>query len=83
MDIMASIYFSDEHEAFREAARRFIVAEVAPHADEWEATRAIPREIFTRMGERGLLGITIPRPTVVPGPTCSSASPSWKNCPDR
>ncbi len=58
---MASIYFSDEHEAFREVARRFIVAEVASHADEWEAARAIPRDIFTRMGERGFLGITIPQ----------------------
>ena len=57
---MASIYFSDEHEAFRQVVRRFIVSEVASHADEWEAACAIPRDIFTRMGEQGFLGITIP-----------------------
>lgn len=57
---MKSVYFSDEHEAFREAVRRFIVAEVAPHADAWEAARAIPRAIFKRMGEQGFLGITLP-----------------------
>ncbi len=57
---MPSIYFSAEHEAFRGAARRFIQEEVAPHADGWEAARAIPRTIFTRLGELGFLGITTP-----------------------
>ncbi len=57
---MPSIYFTGEHDAFREAVRRFIQEEVAPHADAWESARAIPREIFTRMGELGFLGITTP-----------------------
>ncbi len=57
---MSSIYFSEEHAAFREAVRRFVQEEVAPHADSWESARAIPREIFTRMGELGFLGITTP-----------------------
>ena len=58
---MASIYFSAEHESFREVARRFMVAQVAPHADEWESARRIPRGIFTLMGEQGFLGITVPQ----------------------
>lgn len=57
---MASIYLSEEHESFRREVRRFIVNEVAPHASDWEAARRIPREIFTRMGELGFLGITFP-----------------------
>jgi len=57
---MESVYFTEEHEAFRDVVRRFIVTEVAPHADDWEAARAIPREIFKKMGEQGFLGITVP-----------------------
>ncbi len=57
---MRSIYFTEGHEAFRETVRRFIQEEVAPLADAWEAAREIPREIFERMGDLGLLGITTP-----------------------
>ncbi len=58
---MPSIYFSEEHEAFRATVRRFLEAEVAPHADAWEHAGRIPREIWPRMGELGLLGITAPQ----------------------
>lgn len=57
---MRSVYSTPEHETFRAAARRFLEREVAPHADAWEAARRIPREIFPRMGELGLLGICVP-----------------------
>ncbi|MGE5235112.1 MAG: acyl-CoA dehydrogenase family protein [Acidobacteriota bacterium] len=57
---MKSVYFTPEHDTFRDTVRRFLEAEVAPHADAWEAARRIPREIFPRMGELGLLGITFP-----------------------
>lgn len=57
---MKSIYFTEEHDAFRAQVRRFVETEVAPHADAWEETGRIPREIFRRMGELGLLGITFP-----------------------
>ena len=33
---MKSPYFSEEHEAFREAVRKFMENEIAPHAAEWE-----------------------------------------------
>jgi alkylation response protein AidB-like acyl-CoA dehydrogenase len=55
-----SIYFTEEHHAFRAEVRRFVVNEVAPNAAEWEAAGAIPREIFARMGELGFLGILAP-----------------------
>ncbi len=57
---MPSIYFSDDHDTFRSTVRRFLEEEVAPHADEWEASQRIPRRIFRRMGELGFLGITAP-----------------------
>lgn len=55
---MPSVYFTQEHEAFREGVRRFLTREVAPHAAAWEAARRIPRRIFLRMAELGYLGIT-------------------------
>lgn len=58
---MRSVHSTPEHEAFRAAARRFLEQEVAPHADAWEAARRIPRDVFTRMGELGLLGICVPQ----------------------
>ena len=49
--------FSDEHRIFRDQLRRFIDEEIRPHADEWEQTGHVPREILKRMGELGFLGI--------------------------
>ena len=57
---MSSIYFSEEHEAFRRGVRRFMTEEVAPHAEAWEQEGRTPRSIFRRMGELGFLGILHP-----------------------
>ncbi len=57
---MTSVYLDDTHDAFRTTVRRFIEHEVAPHADEWETAGRIPRAIWPRMGELGLLGVTAP-----------------------
>jgi alkylation response protein AidB-like acyl-CoA dehydrogenase/putative sterol carrier protein len=57
---MHSIYFTQEHEAFRRSVRRFVTEEVAPHAEAWEQEGRIPRGIFRRMGELGFLGILHP-----------------------
>ncbi|MEM0987664.1 MAG: acyl-CoA dehydrogenase family protein [Pseudomonadota bacterium] len=54
---MESIYFSDEHEAFRDQVRRFVVEEIRPNIDAWEEAGEIPRHVFRRMGELGFLGV--------------------------
>jgi alkylation response protein AidB-like acyl-CoA dehydrogenase len=51
--------FTDEHQQLRESIRRFVVKELAPHADEWEET-TFPDSVFTRMGELGFLGLDKP-----------------------
>jgi acyl-CoA dehydrogenase len=55
-----SQYFSEEHELFRQSAREFIQKEVIPNCEKWEADEVIPREVFKKMGEQGLLGINFP-----------------------
>ena len=49
--------FTQEHEDLRDSLRRFVQAELLPHADEWERERWFPQELFPRMGELGFLGL--------------------------
>ncbi len=52
--------FTEEHEEFRAAVRRFVLAELAPHAEEWEAARWFPNSVFTRLAELGHIGLKFP-----------------------
>ncbi len=49
--------FDDHHERFRQTVRQFVEREIAPHVEEWEAAGRLPRWIWPRMGELGLLGV--------------------------
>lgn len=51
---------SEEQELIRGTARQFARAEIAPHAAAWERDGQIPREVLTRMGELGFLGMCVP-----------------------
>jgi alkylation response protein AidB-like acyl-CoA dehydrogenase len=51
--------FTDEHEALRESIHAFVMRELAPHAEEWEES-TFPDWVFRRMGELGLLGLSMP-----------------------
>lgn len=53
----ASLYFTEDHELFRQSVRQFIGSEVVPHTTDWETERRIPQGIFRRMGELGYLGL--------------------------
>ncbi|HEY0439734.1 MAG TPA: acyl-CoA dehydrogenase family protein [Xanthobacteraceae bacterium] len=57
---LPSPYFSEEHEMLRAQVRRFVEAEVKPHAPAWEQQGFVPREVLRRMGELGFLGIRYP-----------------------
>ncbi|MDR7166372.1 acyl-CoA dehydrogenase [Nocardia kruczakiae] len=52
--------FTADHESFRALAREFIDKHVVGNYPDWERAGRMPREIFTRLGELGLLGIAIP-----------------------
>ena len=52
------ITFTDEHELFRSTVRGFVETDINPHVDEWETAGTFPaRELFTKMGALGLLGL--------------------------
>jgi acyl-CoA dehydrogenase len=52
--------FEPEHKALREAWGSYLDREVAPHYDEWERARRIPRDVLRRIGELGFLSPAIP-----------------------
>jgi len=55
------LFNTDEHKAMARTTRDFIINEVNPHVKEWEDKGAFPaHEVFKRMGELGLLGVTKP-----------------------
>ena len=47
--------FSEEHELFRETVRRFIETEITPHHAAWEKAGEVPRELWLKAGQTGLL----------------------------
>lgn len=57
---MQRIHYNEDHTSFAELVRDFAVKEVAPHIDHWEQDGIIPREVFARAGELGLLGFAAP-----------------------
>ncbi|RZO85568.1 MAG: acyl-CoA dehydrogenase [Oceanococcus sp.] len=57
---MKSPYYTPEHDAFREQVRRFVESEITPHIQSWEDAGQIPRALYKRCAELGLLGIGYP-----------------------
>ena len=53
-DLSADLW-TEEHEDFRRTARAFFEREVAPHHDQWEKDGIVPRELWLKAGEAGLL----------------------------
>ncbi len=47
--------FTAEHEDFRQTVRTFFEKEVVPHHDQWEKDGIVPRELWLKAGETGLL----------------------------
>ena len=43
-----------------EQARRFVADEYSPHLDEWHEAGIYPRDVWTKAGEAGLLGASLP-----------------------
>jgi len=57
---MNKMYFTEEHELFRQSLKDFLQKEVVPHLDKWEKTGTIERFIWEKFGEMGYFGINYP-----------------------
>ena len=56
---MERTIFEPEHRDYRESVQRFVAAEMAPHIDEWEAAGIVPRELFAKAAEKGMLAMAV------------------------
>jgi len=51
---------TDEQSEIRALAARFADEVVAPRAAEWDREHRFPKEVFTQLGELGLMGVCVP-----------------------
>jgi alkylation response protein AidB-like acyl-CoA dehydrogenase len=51
---------SEEQQLLRTTVRQFAEAELVPHSREWDEKQEFPREIFSALGEMGLMGAVWP-----------------------
>jgi alkylation response protein AidB-like acyl-CoA dehydrogenase len=56
---MNRLIFEEEHELFRDSARRFFQKEVEPHRDRWLEQGQVDPEIYRKAGDQGLLCLFI------------------------
>jgi alkylation response protein AidB-like acyl-CoA dehydrogenase len=49
-----------EQREIQALAREFADAEIAPFAGEWDRRHSLPRELLTRLGALGLMGVCVP-----------------------
>src|SRR3954463_15434125 len=53
--------YTHEHLEIQKTLKRFIDQEINPHVDEWEEAEIFPaHQVFKRLGQLGLLGLTKP-----------------------
>jgi alkylation response protein AidB-like acyl-CoA dehydrogenase len=57
---MSTLELTDEQGEIRALARRFADEEIAPNAGAWDREHRFPAEVFTALGELGLMGVCVP-----------------------
>jgi hypothetical protein len=51
---------SEEQQLLKKTVRDFAESELRPHSREWDEKQEFPREVFTKLGELGLMGVVWP-----------------------
>jgi alkylation response protein AidB-like acyl-CoA dehydrogenase len=57
---MIDMYFTEEHNLFRESLKDFLQKEVVPHIEKWEESGRIDGDIWNKFGEMGYFGLMTP-----------------------
>jgi alkylation response protein AidB-like acyl-CoA dehydrogenase len=51
---------SEEQQLLKKTVREFAESELGPHSREWDERQEFPREVFTKLGQMGLMGVVWP-----------------------
>jgi hypothetical protein len=51
---------SEEQQLLKKTVREFAESELLPHSREWDERQEFPREVFTKLGQMGLMGVVWP-----------------------
>ncbi|GAA4409980.1 acyl-CoA dehydrogenase [Advenella faeciporci] len=54
--------FRDDHEHFRTQVQRFIEKEITPFHAQWEKDGIVPKSVWAKAGQEGLLNCMLPEP---------------------
>jgi len=57
---MQRTIFDADHNSFRDTVRAFCDKEIVPNHRQWESDGIVPREVWLKAGELGLLGFMMP-----------------------
>lgn len=68
------MFLSTEHQQVADMTRRFADEVIRPEADRLDREESFPREIYQKMAENGLFGITVPEELGGPGLDCLAYS---------
>eukprot|EP00397_Hematodinium_sp_SG-2012_P045514 GEMP01051148.1.p1 GENE.GEMP01051148.1~~GEMP01051148.1.p1 ORF type:complete len:425 (+),score=96.76 GEMP01051148.1:24-1277(+) len=51
----SSTYYKESHKAWRQRCRAFVEKEITPNVHDWEVAKAIPKDVYEKAYEAGLL----------------------------
>ena len=57
---MASYYFNENHQLFRQSIREYLAKDIEAHIDSWEEQGEVPKSAFKQFGEMGYFGLPFP-----------------------
>lgn len=57
---MNTMYFTEEHNLFRQSLKDFLQKEVVPHIEKWEKDGTVERFIWKKFGDMGFFGVNYP-----------------------
>jgi alkylation response protein AidB-like acyl-CoA dehydrogenase len=52
--------YEEDHVIFRDSVRKFVEQEIAPYHEQWEKDSIVPKSLWLKAGEAGLLAPTVP-----------------------